>query len=84
MYNPSNEDGKKINGKVIFKESGTDLIATGSIQGLPMDGVIDPMDEIGTKGSNDVLLSQMITLLENAIYLKTKIEIKLFAVASKK
>jgi hypothetical protein len=85
MLNPTSEVGKKINGKIVFKESGGgNLIATGTVQGLINGESVGPIDGLpGPKGTNDGLVNEMITLLENEITIKYKQAIKLIVVDKK-
>jgi hypothetical protein len=84
MLNPSSEKGKKLNGKIVFKESENGgKIATGTMQGFEDGGVIGPIDGKAGLEVSDGLANEMIILLENAISTKYNAPIKLIVVDKK-
>ena len=84
MLNPSSEKGKKLNGKITFKETDSGgVIATGTMQGFGDGGIVGPIDgKPGTEAS-DGLANEMIIKLEDAISSKYNNSLKLVIVTKK-
>jgi hypothetical protein len=84
MSNPSSDKGKKLNGKITFKESENGgAIAIGTMQGFEDGGVIGPIDGKPGLKASDGLANEMVILLENAISTKYNATIKLVILSKK-
>ena len=84
MLNPSSESGKKLNGKITFKETDSGgVIATGTMQGFGDGGIVGPIDGKPGEKASDVLADEMIIKLEDAITSKYNAPIKLVKVTKK-
>lgn len=84
ILNPNSEAAKKITGTINISKSGPNSTASGIITGLPDGSTIGPiLGSSSSTASNDSLVQELITTIENTIMSMYQVKIKLVVIDKK-